>query len=276
MTGVAGMTGVAASGRGVRDGAVRVAPPTASPAANAAVNAAAGALDSATRLPGRSATLGALQCLQARRGGHAAAPLHLCAVQVTLPACDASSRLDRTLTDLAACRAAELLRRHLPPALVFGRTRRDSLLYVCAGGEDGGKDGRTAERLTRALGSLGELVDQEGDLRVDVLNGSADAVARPDLADRLERRAQDALLAGASGRGRTLRPAHRAPADDVPIRPPAAVARDAFHAGTRAATRYIGEATKAPEPPLDDSLVPILTQKSATARFARPAADAWP
>ena len=217
-------------------------------------------LDPASRLPARAATLAALERLRTGAGGDPDA--RLTALQVVLPAGSVHDRLDRTLTDLAVCRAAEVVRRTLPTLLVCGRTRRDTLLAVCAGGPEavGGAD--AAARLAARLGSLGELVERAGDLRVDALGGTVDAIASASLAERLERRAHDALVAGAALEARDAAADLARAAHDEPE----------AASGTRAATRYIGEGD--PEPRLDDSLVPILTQRSATARFERPAAGA--
>ena len=226
-------------------------------------------LDPSSRLPARAATLAALERLRAAPGD-GRVPDRLTALQVVLPAGSVHDRLDRTLADLAVCRAADVIGRVLPTPLVLGRTRRDTLLVVCAGGPEdvGGAD--AAARLAARLGSLGELVERAGDLRVDLLTGTRDAIATAALAERLERRAHQAMVADAALA--TLEP------DDLPTAParvPGGPGTERV-GGTRAATRYIGGrgTGAAEEPALDDSLVPILTRKSATARFERPAAGA--
>ena len=225
-----------------------------------------------------------------------------------LPAGSVHDRLDRTLTDLAVCRAAEVLRGSLPDLLVLGRTRRDTLLAVCAGDPEAIGGQHAAARIATRLGSLGELIERAGDVRVDAIGGTVDAIATAALAERLERRAHQGLVAsaalaagdegtggvGGTGTAEASGTAsdeawtgssacgdddHRVSGDDRGRSRRQAPARngrrdEASLAGTRAATRYIGERGDAAEPRLDDSLVPILTQKSASARFERPAAGA--
>ena len=262
--------------------------------------------DPASRLPTRTPTLAALERL--RTAPEDADPdARLTALQVVLPAGSVHDRLDRTLTDLAVCRAADVLRGSLPDLLVLGRTRRDTLLAVCAGDPEAIGGQHAAARIATRLGSLGELIERAGDVRVDAIGGTVDAIATAALAERLERRAHQGLVAsaalaagdegtggvGGTGAAKASGTASdeawtgsSARGDDDRVsgddrgrsrrEAPAGNGRrdEASLAGTRAATRYIGERGDAAEPRLDDSLVPILTQKSASARFERPAAGA--
>ena len=227
-----------------------------------------------------------------------------------LPAGSVHDRLDRTLTDLAVCRAADVLRGSLPGLLVLGRTRRDTLLAVCSGDPETIGGQHAAARIATRLGSLGELIERAGDVRVDSIGGPVDAIATAALAERLERRAHQGLVAsaalaagdegtgGVGGTGGTgaaeasgtasddawtessaCGDADRVAGHDRERARRAAPAEDerrdaAALTGTRAATRYIGERGDVAESRLDDSLVPILTRKSASARFERPAAGA--
>ena len=319
-----------------RVGPVAASLPTPSLSAPARVGAACGPgeadegadeLDPASRLPTRTPTLAALERLRTAPGsgaghetGHGGEheggrpedepDARLTALQVVLPAGSVHDRLDRTLTDLAVCRAAEVLRGSLPGLLVLGRTRRDTLLAVCTGDPEAIGGQHAAARIATRLGSLGELVERAGDVRVDAIGGTVDAIATAALAERLERRAHQGLVASAalaagdegtgsvlgstgtaersgtaSGEAWTGSSAHGDDGRDgrVVREEPGRARRDApadgrrddaSLGGTRAATRYIGERGDVAEPRLDDSLVPILTQKSASARFARPAAGA--
>lgn len=243
-------------------------------------------LDPATRLPTRAATITALRKLRSRHAGDPAACARLTALQVTLPGGDPHAPLDRTLADIAACRAADVLRRALPPMLVFGRTRHDTLLVVLAGAPETLGGTGAAGRLLAACGSLGELVERAGDLRIDALDGTVRSIATATLPERMERRAHDAFVAGAAGAAlratrltfgsaTSFAAARREPAArDVPVVPTGDEPRD----GTRAATRYIGAAIGAPTPVPDDGPVPVsvptLRRKRAGARFARPVAGA--
>ena len=248
-------------------------------AARAADGTRAEAPDPASRLPGRAATLAALEAL-AREPG--APSRRLTALQVVFPAGSVHDRLDTTLGDLTACRAADVLRRFLPGALLLGRTRRDTLLAVCEGDREGFGGQDPAARLAARLGSLGGLVERAGDLRVDALGGPASVIATASVAERLERRAQRALTAERALGAPEPDPAHGADATGTGATGARSrggrVARAAgrAEAAEPAETRYIGESASegVGERTLDESLVPILTQRSASARFERPTVGA--
>lgn len=185
-------------------------------------------------LPGRRATLRRLE-----RDERLTLAGTITALQITLPGNPGQWRtdaggLERTLADLAVYRAAEALRDAFPDRLLLGRTRRDTLLLLGAGG-----DTRVRARALRdRLGTLGGLVDHAGEIRIDSLTGQAMSIATPDLVERLEQRA------------------HRTPAN------PTAVQASRRRQSDNQAT------------PLDDSLVPVLTQRCVGARSVRRVAGA--
>jgi len=130
-------------------------------------------------LPGRQQTLRQLRTLASRALVERDEPV--IAVRLAFPFDEqCCSRLERTLCDLAICRAVAVIRRAIPRRLLLGRLRSDSLVLLVPGTDEDGER-ETEITLRRSLGTLGELLERPDELSIETLSDRLSRLAVQDL-----------------------------------------------------------------------------------------------
>lgn len=95
--------------------------------------------------------------------------------------------IDRTVQDLTLYRAADALQKNFSDDTVLGRISQNALLLIKASDETEPSRG-AAKRVRDILGSLGGIIENPSDLKIDTLNVAGASLSADEVLARLEKR----------------------------------------------------------------------------------------
>ncbi|MBX2835657.1 MAG: hypothetical protein KTR35_02305 [Gammaproteobacteria bacterium] len=142
------------------------------------------ATDSVTGLPARSTLVKSVQKLlqnSDRKSRYTAMRVRLFGQRSTK-----LEGIDRTVQDLTLYRAADVLQKSFPEDTVLGRINQNALLIVKP--TDNSDSRSIAKRVRNLLGSLGGVLEEPDDLRINTLNVAGASLSADELVARLEKR----------------------------------------------------------------------------------------